>query len=582
MSKIPLGAYILQRLHQCGVSHLHGVPGDYSLPFLSHLKRSPVKWIGSCNELNDGYAADGYARMRGLGALCTTFGVGELSAINAIAGSRAESVSVMNIVGTPSRKATALWRKDGGHHGRGLMHHMLGNDTSIHEFEEIHRRFAFAASLEDETRATNMFDEALTQALQWKGPAYVALPSDMADVEVHAEGLERPIKQMVRMPDQTSVQCLGKIVEKFNQSQRPLIMVDGVSERYGFRKAINNLVRQSGIPTVCLQHGLGIVDGDVSNYYGVYAGSLATSDLKAYVDESDFVLLICPLLSDTGTAGWTASPNMQNTICIDGYKVKFDQQQHKLVDTYSLLENLASELGERPKTDGSKMQVTKQYLVGKQHIPPPESPISQDYLWPRLSSFFRSGDTILLANGTPIIGSRLFDLPPTVRVIASGLWYSVGQMLPAAQGAALAMQDKPTSEEWSGRTILLEGDGSFQATAQELSTIMRYKIDCTIIIANNEGYAYERLIEGPEEDFNDVADWKYTLAPEMMGGKSTREYPINIFTASNVAEMETILDNEAVQRGKGLTLVDVTMGRMDVPKYFREALSNAGKRLRAA
>jgi pyruvate decarboxylase len=353
-----------------------------------------------------------------------------------------------------------------------------------------------------------------------------------------------------------------------------------MSDRMHLRSHINQLVQRTGIPTICLQHGVGVIDSSTPNYYGVYTGSLASKQLKAYVDQSDFTISLYPLYSDTGTAGWSAMPNVANTMTVTTRGIDFKQQLHEVSGKDFILS-----LFERPELDQVKAKQTlplpKQFpFASEAVIPSASSPISQDYLWPRLSSFFRSGDTILLANGTPLIGSRLFDLPSNVRVIASGLWYSVGHMLPAALGAALALKDRPRSPTWSGRTILLEGDGSFQATAQELGTIVRYKLDCIVIIANNEGYAYERLIEGPDADFNDVARWAYTSVPAMMGAKSTAEYPVRVFSATNVGEMEGVLHNSDVQKGEGMTLIDVRMGRQDVPQYFREALVNAGKRLR--
>ena len=154
-------------------------------------------------------------------------------------------------------------------------------------------------------------------------------------------------------------------------------------------------------------------------------------------------------------------------------------------------------------------------------------------------------------------------------------------MLPAAQGAALALKDRDRSVRWSGRTILFDGDGSFQATIQELSTIIRYKLDCTIFIINNQGYAYERLIEGLNEDFNDVAPWNYILAPEMMGGqKGSKRYPIRSHKLETVGDLERSLTHPHVQGGQGLTLLDVKMGRVDVPTYFKAALAGAGERLR--
>jgi pyruvate decarboxylase len=585
MSKIPLAAYILQRLYECGVHHLHGVPGDYSLPFLSHLKHSPVKWIGSCNELNAGYAADGYARMRGMGALCTTYGVGELSAINAFAGSRAEGVSVVHIVGTPSRKARlATESKEGMGKGGLLLHHMLGSDFGVDFYHGLYRKLSSTLSLYHYSgNPTSVIDRALSKTIRSKQPGYITLPSDMADLEVSAEDLKKPLALDHLKVNNREGECEQLISREIWNARRPLIMVDGMSERYGLRKAINDLVRQSGIPTVCLQAGVGVVDSDAPNYYGVYAGSLATPDLHDYVQQSDCVLLICPLLSDTGTAGFTAIPPMENTVLVKGRTIETRDEKYDHVDTTDLISKLANDLadGKEFRTNqNAQSGPSKQYPTNPPQASSPTSRITQDYLWPRLSSYFQSGDTILLANGTPLIASRLLNVPPKVRVIASGLWYSVGQMLPAAQGAALALQNTPRSEEWSGRTILLEGDGSFQATAQELSTIMRYKIDCTIFITNNEGYAYERLIEGLDADFNDVAGWKYALAPAMMGGKSTREYPIRTFEVATVEELEKVLDDDDVKEGRGLILVDVRLGKTDVPAYFRKGLESAGTRLR--
>jgi pyruvate decarboxylase len=540
-----------------------------------------VRWIGNCNELNAGYAADGYARIRGLGALCTTYGVGELSAINAVAGSYAERVSVMNIVGTPSRRAQSAWDEDRGTGGYGLMHHMLGIGEPSSVFKKMHEPATVGlCDLIDQTKATAMFDDAVRTCLVHRRPVHVSLPSDMAGVEVDGGRLEEPIEVGDHSTPESLEEAGEVLIKKLTSAQRPLVLVDGVSDRYQLRQEINQLISRTGIPALCLPHGLGIVENDLQSYYGVYTGKLSSQELKEYVGTSDLTMLFYPILSDTGTAGWSAVPNMKDVVWMSPGLVRYQGRRWQVNAKVLLTKLLESPELETLKTK-KYTSLPKQYpAASAATIPIAQSPVTQDYLWPRLSSFFQSGDTILLANGTPLIGAKLFELPPKVRVIASGLWFSVGHMLPAAQGAALGMQGKERGADWSGRTILLEGDGSFQATAQELSTIIRYKLDCTIFIANNEGYAYERLIEGPKDDYNDVAGWNYTLATEMMGAVSTEEYPVQAFKVEDVGEMEAVLKNELVQRGKGLTLVDVKMGREDVPEYFRDALSIAGKRLR--
>ena len=290
---LPLASYILRRLHQNGVSHLHGVPGDFTLPFLSHIKTSPVKWIGNCNELNAGYAADGYARINGLGALCTTFGVGELSAINSIAGAYAESVPIINIVGTPSRKAQREWESKRGTKSRGLMHHMLGYDSDMSWYQQMYVDVTCEQiSLDDEKTAPELFEQAIKRSLHLKKPAYVGIPSDMADVLVHGRPDDGPAYEFSDQP-RGVLTAIARAVKALTEAERPLILVDGVSERFGLRMKINNLVEMTGVPTVCLPHGLGIVDSHHPNYHGVYTGNLASPELKAYVDSSDFIMAIC-------------------------------------------------------------------------------------------------------------------------------------------------------------------------------------------------------------------------------------------------------------------------------------------------
>src|ERR1700743_672198 len=102
---LKVAEYLFVRLHQLGVRSIHGVPGDYNLTLLDYVEPSGIHWVGNCNELNAGYAADGYARIKGVGALITTFGVGELSAINAVAGAYSERAPLVHVVGTPERAA---------------------------------------------------------------------------------------------------------------------------------------------------------------------------------------------------------------------------------------------------------------------------------------------------------------------------------------------------------------------------------------------------------------------------------------------------------------------------------------------
>ena len=207
------------------------------------------------------------------------------------------------------------------------------------------------------------------------------------------------------------------------------------------------------------------------------------------------------------------------------------------------------------------------------------APITQDALWQRMSSWLRPHDTVLLANGTPLIGGREMNLPSPVQVIASGIWCSIGQMLPAAQGVAAARRD----HNIPGRTILFEGDGSFQVTCQSISDIIRHRSDVTIVMCNNAGYTYERLLHGMDAEYNDVPAWRHVDAAKFFGAGDAQSdgYRTIATTVNTWAQLEELLADGDYADGKGLTIIEVIMDPQDVPQSARAGLKRASDALNA-
>ncbi len=273
-------------------------------------------------------------------------------------------------------------------------------------------------------------------------------------------------------------------------------------------------------------------------------------------------------------------PNPQTTITFRGSSIEIGSATFDL-QIKSFIRKLLSRLdtSKFSFTPPSPPLGTQQALIQALPSTIPNGSIDQDTFWLRLSSFFRPGDYILTANGTPWIGSRDFLLPPQTTLIQSGIWLSVGQMLPAAQGVALAQRDGLPDGKKTGRTILLEGDGSFQMTCQELSTIIRQRLDVTIFIFNNGGYTFERLIHGMDEEYNDIAPWRYLEAPSFFGAPKNEAYVVETRMASNWAEMEAVLQSESFGNGRGLKLVEVKMAKDDFLTEFKPLLVAAGEQL---
>ncbi|KAF2490463.1 putative pyruvate decarboxylase [Lophium mytilinum] len=575
MSKtIPLASYLFTRLRQLGVGAVHGEPGDYSLRALDFIRPAGLRWIGNCNELNAGYAADGYARVKGMSALCTTYGVGELSAINAVAGSYAEYSPVVHIVGCPARKVYASNR---------LVHHALevGN---MRVYADMYARITAAqANLTDARTAPDMIDRVLEECRVQSRPVYIELPSDMAEAQVDGSRLSEPLHVEPSANDQV---LEGAVVEdtlnRIYSSQRPYILVDGLVRPDGIVDEVNELARVTGFPTLAITFGGGIINGSLENYHGVHAGKFGSLDHTPYTDSADLALLFGPLLSDTNTQGWSAVPKEDITISFRRNSIDIGATSHEL-QIKSFMRSLLSKLD--PSKISSKKPnpplASPRDLLKSLSPPDPSAPIDQDTFYLRLSPFFRPNDIIICANGTSRVGGRDFILPPGAKLISSGVWFSIGYTLPAAQGVAVAQREALEAGQSPGRMILFEGDGSFQATAQELSTIIRYRLDVTIFIVNNDGYTTERLIHGLHEEYNDLAPWRYLEAPRFFGAPEDGSYAVETHDVKNWGQLLQVLESESFGDGKGLKMVNVRMGREDVTKNFKAALVLAGEQLLA-
>src|SRR5512136_1682057 len=164
-----VSTYLLQRLHELGVNHLFGVPGDYVLDFLDQVIAGPLAWVGTCNELNAGYAADGYARMNGIGAAVVTYGVGGFSILNAVAGAFAEKVPLVLISGAPPAR-----RREAG----AMVHHLVAD--YYRQMEVFKMVTIDAAMLHDTDSAPAEIDRVLGSCVSRHLPVYLELPADMA------------------------------------------------------------------------------------------------------------------------------------------------------------------------------------------------------------------------------------------------------------------------------------------------------------------------------------------------------------------------------------------------------------------
>ena len=582
---IPFAQYLFKRLGQLNCNSLHGVPGDFFLRALDHLPQSGVKWIGNASELCAGYAADGYARAGSqlsrhrattdnshastVGALITTYGVGELSAINAIAGSYAERAPVVHLVGTPSRKAM----REGS--ARRPVHHTLG-DGRVDVYGDMTKHVTCAQAnlhrFDDMTAAAEEYDAVLEAAVLNSRPVYVSVPSDMMEQPVLEDMTEKRLNVESPVSNWRNEDTVLEILfDKLRTSRKPLVIADGLSYPFNLQPEINALVSLTGIPAMSYTSGKGVIDESLPSW------DPALPNTTEYSRNADLVLIFGPLLADTNTARWLGVPDVPNTFMFNLDTVEISGQHVADVRSKLLIQRLLWRLREdnvvRPVT------VSKQTDESPRAPPSLTSRIVQDDLWPAMSSFMRPEDTMLLANGTPLIGARSIKLQSGCQVVASPIWNAIGSMLPAAQGVAAAKRD----HNLPGRTLLFDGDGSFQVTCQAISDIIRYKLDVTIFVANNAGYTYERWLNGMDADYNYVPGWRYIEAARFFGAKEDDpSYPTTGRRVETWGQLQEVLADEKISDGKGLKVIDVVLDPQDVPEKAKPGLSRASEAIRSS
>ena len=483
--------YIIKKLEELGITEIFGVPGDYSFNLLYAVENNPhTRWIGCTNELNAGYAADGYARIKGYGAIITTYGVGELSAINAIAGCMAECVPVVNIVGLPATKSLE---------DKTLIHHNF-ETINIHAYADAYKSVTTASAILTRDNAKLEIDRVFKTLIKERKPVYIAVPSDIAQLEIS----DRHVSYEWLSDKEKLNEAAQKIAEKISKSERPIIIGDVLIKRFDAEIEYKEFVEKSGIPVTNFLMGTNIIDMEYPKYLGGYFADLKNPIAKKYVDESDCLICVGTIYSDLNSFGFKLpfKPNEQiaiygNCTYIEGKRYD-DIKMSELLDAINLLI-------EPKNIDIDKPNISLKYVNTE------NEPLTSGYIYSRIQEFIKPNDIIIADIGTISYGIAQMKFPYNVDIETQILWASIGWATPAALGACLA---KPQS-----RVVLITGDGAHQMTLMEVGTMLRNEVKPIIIVINNNGYTIERLLSNnPEGKFNDIAQVNYTKLARTFSG----------------------------------------------------------------
>lgn len=483
--------HVLSRLRDIGIDDVFGVPGDYSFPVNDAIcNDANVRWIGCCNELNAAYAADGYARIKGVAALCTTYGVGELSAINGIAGAYAEHLPIFHLVGTPNMATQA---------GHKLMHHTLGNGA-YDFFRRMSEPVVAAHAVMTPENVAYETERLIFEALYHRRPVYMAFPADLAVQPVLGEAA--PIA-MPRSNAGNLSAAADAIVTLFEKAGTACILPGILVARSGLQPELEKLVDASGLPFATMFMGKSVLDEQHPLYIGMYDGALMNEDVQAFVEGCDQVINIGAPMTDFNSGAFTARLDPARTITIGHHASHVSGKTYSSVEMGDLLAELTRRL---PRRDWARLTPTSLGPV----IGDGEDVIDAATLYPRWANFLKQDDILVAETGTASMGLGFALMPKGSTFHNQTLWGSIGWATPAAFGAAVAAPDK--------RTILVTGDGSHQLTVQEISQFARLGLKPIIFVLNNDGYLIERLLcKEPSIAYNDIAPWHYADLPHAFG-----------------------------------------------------------------
>ncbi|MFW0792171.1 alpha-keto acid decarboxylase family protein [Gordonia sp. CPCC 205515] len=535
-SRYTVADYLLDRLVELGVGTMFGVPGDFTLGFLDHADAHPdLEWVGTANELDAGYAADGYARMQGFGVVCTTFGVGELSAINAIAGAYAEHVPVLHLVGSPTEAVQAAGRPT---------HHSLGDGDFDHTIR-MAGEVTVAQSMLTADTATTEIDRVLAAMVARSQPGYLSLPADVAEAPCAPPAT--PLIVQTVCTDPTVLRRFSGAARRLLSDRSPVVLADIFVHRAGAQEELDQLIDVGGLQYASLLWGRRVVDESGPGYLGVYVGSASGPEVREAVEDAPVLVTVGVYFTDLISGQFSQRLDADRRIDIQPHTAVVGGEVFSHIEMRDALCVLADLVPHGGPATVLEPQRPAMVAVDA------EAPLTQESLWSTVAASLTSNDTVLAEQGTSYYGMAAHRLPHGTIFIGQPLWASIGYTLPAMLGAALAAPDR--------RPVLLIGDGAAQMTAAELGTIIRLRVPAVIVVVNNSGYTVERAIHGPTMSYNDIAPWRWTLLPYALGGDggSARTHH-----ATTVAELAGALV-DATMHPDALVIIEAVTAADDVP-----------------
>ncbi len=493
MSTYTVGNYLATRFEQIGLKHYFVVPGDYNLVLLDQLLwNKNVQQINCCNELNAAYAAEGYARVNGAGAVIVTFNVGAFSALNGVAGAYAESLPVIFV------SAGYNTNDPSANH---LLHHTIGTHDFSYQYEMIRRVTCAAVRILHAEDAPFLIDHAIRTALRERKPAYIEIACNLST----APCAEPSPFEMLLTSEASSPKALTAAVETaatlLNNAKKPLLLAGVQLRAYGAIDAFRELAEALGCGVAVMPDAKGFFPEDHLQFIGIYWGGVSSPGCEPIVDWADMILAAGPMFTDYTTVGWTANPPQDRLIKAEPRYVRFPHAEYADIALADFLSAVAKNVQIKDATLVQyQREVRKTLAEAEARSADANAPLTRVELCRQIQNDLDAKTTLLVETGDAWFNGMFLHLPDGARFEIEMQWGSIGWAVPATFGYAMGL-------EADRRLVSMIGDGSFQLTAQEVANMIRYGHNNIIFLVNNRGYVIESEIhDGP---YNYIKNWDY-------------------------------------------------------------------------
>lgn len=546
-TKITIGAYLARRLEALAVKHYFAVPGDYNLILLDQLlKNKNLHAIYCCNEHSMGYAVDGYARAtEGLSVAFVTYSVGGLSIMNAACGAFAENLPMLIVSGSPNTNASVY--NEQLHHTKG------GND-----FEYVQKAYDNVVYHTEAIRYANnaqrQIDCAISIALERRKPVYLEIPCNLANIEINSPSHELTLPIKRSDPDSLK-RSVNHVCDLVNNAVKPSLIVGVGLRMKHLQQRFKTLAELSGYAVAVMPNAKGFFPEHHKQYIGIYWGPVSSPNCAEVIDSSDYYMAVGPIFTDYTTAGYSSLIVTQKLINVQSDHVVVGEN----VYTQVYMDDFLQAITKKIKRNNASMHVYQQLQPSQQspaQVKLSNEKLTREVVYAQLQEYLADNHAVIAETGDSWFNAIDLRLPNKALFEIQMQYGAIGWSVGAALGYALGLGDKR-------RVIALVGDGSFQMTAVEISTLVRYNIKPILIVINNASYTIEvQIHDGP---YNVLHVWDYANMMSVVNGADGNGLGLVAKTDAEFAKhMQTALAHD------GPVLLEVRLNKNDVNKHLLE------------